>query len=82
MTPKPYFLQITACAKYFNAVKKYLYLSEATRIIALFEELYINKRVILTHLPAKYPAHHFISIEKIRAIVPGSFLFFQISFDD
>jgi hypothetical protein len=82
MTPKPYSLQTTACAKYFNSVKRYLHLSEPNCIISFFKEFYIDKIVILNHLQAKNPAYHFISIEKNRFIVQGNFLFFQISFDD
>jgi hypothetical protein len=77
MTPKPYFMQITACAKYFNAEKKHTHLSKTSGIISYFKEFYIQKIAILKNLPSENPTCHFTLIKKIRFIVPTTFLFFQ-----
>jgi hypothetical protein len=50
MTPKPYSLQTTVWARYFNALKKYFQLPETNCLISRFLLQYINRFIGLVYL--------------------------------
>jgi len=69
MIPKPYSLQTTEWAKYSNALKKHFHLLETDCLIPFFLLQYIDKIVVLRHLPSPYLYHYFNS--NISAIHSG-----------